>query len=152
MATVSLAPALRAAIVSRMTTLAGTGVLVTRGLVAFDTFDDVIVIGRVSSSSEPANFGTQRQREETLECEVVIYSFRAGGDEQESIVETQAYYLLGLLENYVRATDPTLGVDGVRHCFLTDHESDTATDPDVLSKGRLHIIRATFTAAARLTS
>jgi hypothetical protein len=83
---------------------------------------------------------------------VVFYSFRAGGDEQESVVETQAYYLLGLLENYVRATDPTLGVAGVRHCFLTDHESDAATDPDVLSKGRLHIIRATFTAAARITS
>lgn len=149
---VSLAPAFRAALVTQATTLAGTTVLVTRGNPAFDTFQDNIVIGAVASQSEPATLGTNRARQETLTCEVTVYSFRSGGYDQEAVVEARAYELLGLLENYVRVTDTTLGVTGLQWCFLTEHRGDVATDEEVLQAGRMHVVVGTFSAAGRITS
>lgn len=152
MSLVSLAPAFRAALFTRMTALVTTATLVTRGDPVFDTHSDCVVIGPVSSTSEVAAMGPTRPRQETLTCEVTVYSFRAGGNAQESVVEARAYELLGLLENYVRVTGTTLGVAGLQWCFLTDHRGDAATDKAVLAKGRMHVVVGTFTAAARITS
>ena len=105
----------------------------------------------VTSNQEPVTFGTQRSREETLTCQVDFYSFRPGGEEMEEVVEARAWEMVDELAQYVRVTDTTLG-GVVRQCFLTDVASDAATDPDVLAKGRMHVVSATFTAENRVRS
>jgi hypothetical protein len=130
---------------------------VVRGLPAFADAQDNVCVGVVTSNQEPITLGTQRSREETLTCEVTFYSFRFGGDEMEEVVEARAWEMLDELAEYVRVTNtslkPTPEADGVvRQCFLTDVASDAATDPDVLAKGRMHVITATFTAENRVRS
>lgn len=127
------------------------GTLVVRGLPAFANHQDNVCVGAVTSSQDPITLGTQRSREETLTCQVDFYSFRGGGAEMEDVVEARAWEMLDELAQYVRVTDTTLG-GVVRHCFLTDAVSDAATDPDVLAKGRMHVISATFTAMNRVRS
>lgn len=123
--------------------------LVVRGLPAFATAQDNVCVGAVTSNQEIATLSaTQRSREETLTCQVDFYSFRPGVDTEE-VVEARAYEMLDALAQYVRQTDTTLG-GVVRHCFLTDVASDAATDPDVLAKGRMHFLSATFTAQYRV--
>lgn len=123
--------------------------LVVRGLPAFANAQDNVCVGAVTSSQDVATLSaTQRSREETLTCQVDFYSFRPGVDTEE-IVEARAYEMLDAVAQYVRQTDTTLG-GVVRHCFLTDVASDAATDPDVLAKGRMHVLSATFTAQYRV--
>lgn len=124
---------------------------VVRGLPAFADAQDNVCVGAVTSTQEPVTLGTQRSREETLTCQVDFYSFRGGGAEMEEVVEARAWEMLDELAQYVRVTDTTLG-GVVRHCFLTDVGSDAATDPDVLAKGRMHVVTATFTAMNRVRS
>ncbi len=124
---------------------------VVRGLPAFADAPDNVCVGVVTANQEPVTFGTQRSREETLTCQVDFYSFRAGGAEMEEVVEARAWEMLDELAQDVRVTDTTLG-GVVRQCFLTDVASDAATDPDVLAKGRMHIVSATFTAENRVRS
>lgn len=124
---------------------------VVRGLPAFADAQDNVCVGVVTSNQELITLGTQRSREETLTCEVTFYSFRFGGDEMEEVVEARAWEMLDELAQYVRVTDTTLG-GVVRQCFLTDVASDQATDPDVLAKGRMHVLSATFTAENRVRS
>jgi hypothetical protein len=124
--------------------------LVVRGLPAFANAQDVVAVGAVTSSQEIATLSrTQRSREETLSCEVIFYSFRAGDEAMEEVVEARAYEMLDELAQYVRVTDTTLG-GVVRECFLTDMAADAATDPQVLAKGRMHVLTATFTAQYRV--
>ena len=59
--------------------------------------------------------------------------------------------MVDALAQYVRVTDTTLG-GAVRQCFLTDLAADAATDPDVLAKGRMHVVVATLSAEARVRS
>lgn len=124
---------------------------VVRGLPAFADAPDNVCVGVVTSNQEEATFGTQRSREETLTCQVDFYSFRPGGVEMEEVVEERAWEMVDRVAEYVRVTDTTLG-GVVRKCFLTDTASDAATDPDVLAKGRMHIVSATFTAENRVRS
>jgi hypothetical protein len=124
---------------------------VVRGLPAFADAQDNVCVGVVTSNQEAITLSTQRSREEILTCEVTFYSFRFGGDEMEEVVEGRAWEMLDELAQYVRVTDTTLG-GVVRQCFLTDVASDAATDPDVLAKGRMHVITATFTAENRVRS
>ena len=125
--------------------------LVTRGLPAFANAQDVVSVGAVTSNQEPVTLGTQRSREESLTCQVFFYSFRGGGDSMEEVVEARAYEMLDELAEYVRVTDTTLA-GAVRQCFLTDIAADAATDPDVLAKGRMHVITATLSAEVRVRS
>ena len=125
--------------------------LVVRGLPAFANADDVVAVGAVTANQEAVTFGTQRSREESLTCQVDFYSFRGGGAAMEEVVEARAYEMLDELAQYVRVTDTTLG-GVVRQCFLTDIAADAATDPDVLAKGRMHVITATLSAEARVRS
>jgi hypothetical protein len=123
--------------------------LVVRGLPAFAKAQDNVCVGAVTSQQEIATLSaSQRTREETLTCQVDFYSFRPGVDTEE-IVEARAYEMLDALAQYVRQTDTTLG-GVVRYCFLTDVAADAATDTDVLEKGRMHVLSATFTAQFRV--
>jgi len=129
----------------------GDAVRVSFGHPGATTADDIIAFMDVSSVQEPAALGARRQRQETLELTVVVSCYRAGGAEQEKIASDRAYSLLGLLTQQVRVTDTTVG-GTVLFCFLTSHQSDGATDPDMISVGRLIEISAVFTAEARITS
>lgn len=125
--------------------------LVVRGLPSFANAQDVVAVGAVTTSQEIATMSTRRAREETMTCQVDFYSFRPGGVDMEVVVEERAWNMLDTLAEYVRVTDTDLG-GVVRYCFLTDAASDAATDPDVLAKGRMHVITATFTAQNRVRS
>lgn len=126
-------------------------VLVTDEAPVFDIYNDIVTFGTFTSDQVPATISTRRTREEEITFEMIVYSFRFGGSEQRAIVRDRATELLGDFEEYVRVTNTTLG-GVVRHCFLSRFVSDAATDPDVLSKGRLQVLSATFTAVNRITS
>lgn len=97
-----------------------------------------------------------------MTCQIDFYSFRAGGAGEsaelaEAAVEARAWAMLDAVAEYVRVTNTELKPDAdsagiVRYCFLTDVAADAATDPDVLAKGRMHVISATFTAMSRVRS
>ncbi len=130
---------------------------VSRGLPAFANAMDEVCVGAVTTNQEFATFGTQRSREEILTLEITFYSFRFGGAEQEEVVEARAWEMVDELAEYVRVTNTTLKpspeAEGiVRQCMLTDAVSDAATAEEVLAKGRMHVIRATFTAENRVRS
>jgi hypothetical protein len=154
--TVSAAPAFKVALFTIGSNLPmwsdpANPVLVTYGMPAFDYFNDVISFGSTVVHQEPAAIGSLRPREETLTQEVTFYCFQGGGQEAELTTMQRAYELLEPLELYCRTTDTSLG-DVVRYCYLTDIASDQSTDEDVLSKGRMHVLTATFTATNRVSS
>lgn len=123
-------------------------VLVSLGAPANLEPEDLVAFTRTTSEQNPATMGN-RGREELLTQEVVISCFVAGGDEAEKAAHDRAYYLLGIIENYCRKVDTTLG-GTVRHCFLTGHECDGQTPSDYLDRGRVIEIIARFAAAARI--
>jgi len=131
--------------------LAGDSVGVSFGHPGTNQTNDIVAFLGVRVEQDPATFGTNRSREEVLTLTVVISCYRGGGAALEKVCSDRAYELLRILETYVRVTDTTLG-GVVRHCFLTAHESDGATDPRSLAKGRTIEIAAVFTAHARVSS
>lgn len=124
-------------------------VLVCLGAPANLEPDDLVAFGRSTSEQNVATLGN-RSRDELLTQEVQISCFQAGGDEAERAAHDRAYYLLGLIETYCRKTDTTVG-GTVMHCFLVGHESDGATPPEYLDRGRVIEITARFQAIARIT-
>lgn len=122
-------------------------VLVSLGSPASLEPEDIIAFQGVKSEQSPVTMGN-RGREEGLEIEVQI-SCWSGGDD-EDVPTRRAYELLGIIERYVRKTDPSIG-GTVRHCFLVGHDSKGFTDPADLAKGRTSDITATFAAAARIS-
>lgn len=137
----------------RLWDTAEPAVAIVRGAPSPDQLnaDDIVGFGRVTTTQEPATIGTRRSREETLTLTVVISVYRLGGADMEQVCEERAYKLLGDLADYVRQTDTTL--DGtVRNCFLAETESEGATDPDQVAKGRLIEISANFTAQHRIAT
>lgn len=148
------APAYKTALLAAAHTLwdvAEPDVQIARGHPGKTQRDDVVAFGKVTSRQDPGPIGPRRSRDEVLTIVVVFSIFRRGGPDQEQVAEDRAYKLLGDLENYVRKTDTTLG-GTVRHCFLTDIESDGATDPQILAKGRLIEVSAVFEAPVRITT
>jgi hypothetical protein len=130
----------------------GEDVSIGRGYPAFDVLPDVISLGTATSEQVFATYSSSRRtREETLTLEVIISCWRGGGPEQEDIVDARADELLGLLSEYCRVTDPTVG-GSVRECMLTGYACAPATDQEVLASGRMQVLTATFTAHARITS
>lgn len=111
--------------------------------------EDVVSVMGITSEQQAVTIG-RRSREEILTLTVLISCWRGGGGEQEIITARRAYDLLGKIERWVRLVDPTVG-GTVRQCFLLDHESDGATDEDVLQTGRATDITARFLAQARIT-
>lgn len=127
-------------------------VLVTFGHPGMNAPNDIVAFLDLTSSQEPGPMGPRRARDETLTINVQFSIFRGGrGDEVETMCSARAYKLLDDLETYVRVTDTTLG-GVVRHCFLTSHTSEGATEPQIISKGRLIDVTAVFTALTRITS
>lgn len=111
--------------------------------------DDIVAFGKVTSRQEPGPFSPRRPRDETLTVAVVFSIYRRGGPDQEEVAEERAYKLLEDLENHVRKTDTTLG-GVVRHCFLSEIQSDGETDPRVLAAGRLIEVTGIFEAVVRI--
>ena len=147
------AQAFKTALVTAAETVwASEGMLIGRGMPGWDAYDDIASFGQVTSSAIPATLSaSKRTFEETLTCDLTLYCFRNGGQEQEAVVDARAFSLLESLAEYCRVTDTTLG-GVVRWCFLTDYASSPATLQEVLSKGRGQVLVATFTAHYRITS
>ena len=122
-------------------------VSVTLGTPATLDPDDVVSFMGVTSEQSVATIGN-RSRDEILTLDVQI-SCMTGGDD-ESIVQARAYQLLGIIEEYARKKDPTIG-GTVMWCFLTGHESAGYTDPEDIAKGRAADILARFQAQARIS-
>lgn len=111
--------------------------------------DEIISFGSVGAGQEKATLGTNRSREETLTLDVQISVVRGGEEEAEILASRRCYELLRKLEYYVRVTDTTVS-QTVRECFLTSHDSPGATPEEVMHKGRMIDVLATFTAKARI--
>ena len=109
--------------------------------------DDLVAFMGVRTEQSVATIGN-RSRDETLFLDVQI-SCRRGGD-SELDVQTRAYELLGIIEQYARKKDPTIG-GTVMWCFLTSTETAGYTDPDDIANGRVADIHATFQAQARIS-
>lgn len=127
-------------------------VLVSYGHPGTQNNDDLICFLNVSTTQDIANLSaTNRSREESLTLDIYIRSMRAGELDNDRVPTERVYELLGMLENYVRTTDTTLG-GVVRQCFLTGSESEGLTDRSLLAKGRQIDCVARFTALARITN
>lgn len=152
MAVSTVAPAFKNAFAAAAESLwTNTDVQVAFGHPGMTQAGDIVAFGRIASAQEFAAYGSNRPREETLTLEVVFSIYRGGGPEMEKVASDRAYALLGELELYARVTDTTIG-GTVRHCSLLSHESDGATDPEILAAGRLIEITAQFVAQVRITS
>lgn len=146
------APTLRNNLITACQTLWGSeAVHVSNGHPGPVQIDDIVAVMGVTSEQEPAAYGPRRPREETLTVTVMFSIYRAGGAEMEKVASDRGYELLGELEKQLRVTDTTVG-GAVRECFLTSHQSEGSTDPQVIASGRLYEIEAVFTAKARVTS
>lgn len=110
---------------------------------------EIISFGSVGVGQEVATMGTNRAREETITLDVQLSVIRGGAEEAEIEASRRCYDLLRMLEYYVRVTDTTVG-GTVRECFLTSHDSPGATPEEVMHKGRMIDVTATFTAKARI--
>lgn len=113
--------------------------------------NDVVTFGGVRSTQQFATMATNRTREELLELDVQMNARLGGGVESEQLCGQRAYALLGVLENYVRTTNSTLG-GLVRWCFLTSHQSAGQTPPELVMSGRWITVDAVFTAPARISN
>lgn len=111
---------------------------------------DIVAFGAVRSTQEHATMGTNRSREEQLELDITI-SVQRGGRDDDQYVSDRAYEILGILEEYARVTDTTIG-DTVIECALVRHTSEGATTPEVRKHGPCVDINATFAARARVRS
>lgn len=127
-------------------------VLVTFGHPGTKSNSDLICwLGLRTQQAEGPFSTTNRAREETVEIDVLVSSFRAGEADDDKVPSDRAYWLLGQIEDYVRTTDTTLG-QLVRYCFLTATSSKGATEPALIANGRTVDILATFTAHVRITN
>lgn len=111
--------------------------------------DEIVSFGAIGVGQEKATMGTNRSREETITLDVQLSVVKGGAEEAEIEASRRCYELLRLLEYYVRVTDTTVG-GTVRECFLTSHDSPGATPEEVMHKGRMIDVLATFTAKARI--
>jgi hypothetical protein len=138
-------------------------VLVSLGHPGKDKYrDDIVFIGDVSSHQDFGPVSTLRQRDVTMQLEVIVSCFRKGAATAEQVVHDRAFDLLSRIEEYVRVTDTTLRAAAGRSesdpvvvwwCFCTDvGPAGGSRDEELVAKGRLIEIPATFTAVGRITS
>lgn len=151
MSTTSTAAAFKDAFHSwAVTNWTGDPVQVNFGIPGPNQQDDIVAFLDVSTGQEPATYGTQRSREETLTMTVTASCYRAGEGAQEKVASDRAVALIAELEQYARVTDTTIG-GTVRECFLTNLQI-IGTPVEVVAGGRLVEAQATFTAKARIRS
>lgn len=149
MSTATAGYALKAALASAIPTAIaaldlGGNVLIDWGYPEPTWPDDMVLLGALSTQQEWRT--SNRSREETLDLELHVLSWRA--TQQEA--DTRAYALLAAIERYLRITDPTLG-GVVRECVLTATDADGYTRTADRITGRGTEIIATFTAKARIS-
>jgi hypothetical protein len=149
MATTSTVPAVKAALVTLLTSaINDSDVYVSQGRPQDDLAQrKVVVVGSVSYSSEIANVKSSRkQRDERYSIEVVFLVYdAAGGTAAEA--ETAVWTLVAELEDLL-ADDTTLGgVNGLAWAVLGKVEGDVAVE----RKGPVAWITADVECMARLT-
>jgi hypothetical protein len=117
--------------------------------------NEIASIGLIRTSQQPATYGSNREREEVMLCDVTISVYSGGGEEAQQLVSSRAWEILGLIEKQVHfvvgGVDGTLLGGVVRECFLTDAVEDSAAVQVDASIGRESVIIATFTGKARVT-
>lgn len=124
---------------------------VSSGEPSQDVLYELVSIGTVTVGQAAATLSTNRGREETLTCDVLLTVFRGGDDDQQTDADQRVAQLLTLLEQQVHYEDTTLA-GAVRECFLTSATLDSG--PGAMgdnTRGRLAAINAVFTAKARIT-
>lgn len=152
MSLVSALGGFKAGMVAAATAIYDPGVThVVSGEPSEDVLAELVSIGTVTIGQTAATLGTNRGREETLTCEVMLSVFDGGGDDEQTVADQRCGVLLTQLEQQVHYTDTTLN-GAVRECFLTSASLDSG--PGAMgdnSRGRLAVINAVFTAKARIT-
>jgi hypothetical protein len=114
--------------------------------------NDWVILGELGGDQAPATQSSSlRHRRETLTLDVMFASYKAGELDDDRLPTQRVYELMGLVENYCRTTDTTVG-GTVLWCFMTSHKSDGATDDSVLASGRAIQSIATFTAVAEISN
>lgn len=145
------APTVKAALVAMMETAfaSDSQVHVSYGHPGRPEEDDIAAAMGVWSEQEWAAMRVGgASREETLMLSVSLSSFVGGGPEAQQTATERAYALLNTLETALRA-DPTIG-GTVRLAGVQSHEMLEATDPEVLSRGRVTDISVLIRAATRI--
>ena len=104
----------------------------------------------IRTQQEPATQSTNRSRDEEIFVTVNISAYRAGEAGDDLIPTQAAFGYLRTLEQHIRKNDPTLG-GFANWCFLDNLDSLSATEPDLVSQGRLVFITAQFKARVRIT-
>lgn len=120
--------------------------------------DDILSWGRLEVVFTNGPISPKRLQDLVLTCTLTASVLRKGGPEAEQKAADRAYDLLVAVEQYVRITDTQLaqarqdGVSGplVWWCMPANHVSEGATDPLVISKGRIIEIECDFVAHARI--
>jgi hypothetical protein len=109
--------------------------------------DDTVLFMRTRSEIVPGAMGSQRNRTETVSCEVHFITRRTTQRE----ADLAAFTMLGAVEHHIRMTDLTLGgIAPDLGCWLVDHEADGATADDDFMTGRVCEVIATFQARVRI--
>ena len=141
----SAAPAVKAALVTALTSAFGTTVQVNYGPPGSAQSDDIIAVLDVRVTEVVATMGN-RSREETLEIDVVVSSYRGGGTEIQQTVTERAYAVLAALETYLKTTDPSIGGTVRSNAGVIRHDMNE----DSFATGRVTEIAATVLAFARI--
>lgn len=143
----TVAGAFKAAIYAKCLTLFPDPVQVAYTAPLTYLADEIVGLGDITASLDPATMGTPRSREEVATLDLII-SVYAGGDDQQAVTE-RAYAMLATLEADLRS-DYSVG-NLVRWATVSGHdlaEAPSVTDGVVV--GRVAEIAATITYQQRV--
>lgn len=115
---------------------------------------EVVSVGDITAGQVPATAGTNRARDETLTCEVVVSVSQGGLDDAQLIVDERAWEIAAQLEQAVHyaagSVDGTLLGGVVRECFVTSVEQIDLKATIDNAEGRNCTLTVTFTGKARI--
>jgi hypothetical protein len=121
--------------------------------------DDVFSVGDTTIESQAAGFSPVRPRDVTITQEVIVSVYREGGPAQEEVASDRAFELLSRVADYLHGDGSDAGNGQtsvgmtVLYCFLTHAgPAGGSRDAQLLAKGRLIEIPATFTAFVQIRS
>jgi hypothetical protein len=128
--------AVKAALLSALTTLYGTAVQVTYGMPGPELSSfDLVVIGDANVSVERPTMGTARSREHVIQQQIIFSCWRPGGPTQQSATEASVAYM-EQLSDYLR-TSPNERLSGAcRDSFISTYIVTETSDPDEAEQGR----------------
>lgn len=138
----SAAPAVKAALVTQLTTALGSSVLVCYGPPGTNQPDDIVAV--LDMRADLAFLAMGGQREEDLSIDFKASVYRGGGAEVQQTVTERAYALMAAVETYLKTTDPTIGGTVLTNSLVARYElTETAS-----TEGRLADLDFTVTATA----